>query len=160
MSDSQRIKVKIADLVIAKSPIIITTFGLGSCVAVMLYDSKLKVGGMNHFLLPKDNEDSPSENPAKYSDSGIELLIHKLEKIGAQKERMIAKLVGGANMFPTLTKSSIGQKNINAALETLKKHSVDVIGMDTGGSWGRSVEFHLSNGTVYVRSYKKGDKEI
>lgn len=160
MSDSKKIKVKIADIVVGSSPSILTTYGLGSCVAVMIYDPVVKVGGMNHFLLPTESNASRGKNPAKFSDTGIEILLKKIRDLGGKRERLIAKLVGGANMFPSLTKNSIGQKNIDAALRILKDHAITVDSMDTGGNWGRSVEFHLSNGNVIVKSYKKGEKRI
>lgn len=160
MLNAQTIKVKIADIVVGSSPYILSTYGLGSCVAAMLYDPLTKIGGMSHFLLPTRAIAKRDENLAKFSDTGIEILIERIKDLGAKKERLIAKLVGGANMFPTLTKNSIGQKNVNAAIEVLKKHSISVLSKDTGGSWGRSVDFHLSNGKVVVKSYKKGIKEI
>jgi chemotaxis protein CheD len=161
MQSNKKIKVKIADIAVGTSPQILTTFGLGSCVAVMLYDPVAKVGGMNHFLLPTESSSSRGKkNPAKFSDSGIEILLRKINDLGGKKERLVAKLVGGANMFPSLTKNSIGQKNVDAALKILNKHSITVSSMDTGGNWGRSVEFHLSDGNVIVKSYKRGEKRI
>ena len=160
MSDSQKIKVKIADIAVGSSPDILTTFGLGSCIAVMLYDPVVKVGGMNHFLLPKNSCAKKDKNLAKFSNTGIEILIRKVKDLGAKKERLIAKLAGGANMFPTLTKNPIGQKNIDAAIEILEKYSIDIVSKDVGGNWGRSVDFHLYDGKVEIRSYKIGVKKI
>ena len=160
MPDPQRVKVKIADLAVSSSPRILSTYGLGSCVAVMLYDPVAKVGGMNHFLLPTMKTGKQDDNPAKFSDTGIPLLIQKVERHGAKKERLIAKVVGGANMFPSLTKNSIGKKNVDAATETLQKNGIEIVASDTGGNWGRSIDFDLDTGTVTVRSYKKGEREI
>jgi chemotaxis protein CheD len=158
--DSYRIKVKIADVVIGESPVILTTYGLGSCVAVMVYDPVAKVGGMNHFLLPHASPAKKNDNQAKFSDTGISMLIEKVEELGARKERLVAKIAGGANMFPSLTKNAIGQKNIDAALKVLKEQGIRVLSSDIGGNWGRSVDFDLSNGMVTVRSYRAGVKEI
>jgi len=160
MSDSRKIKVTIGDLAVGSSPYVISTYGLGSCVAVMLYDPVTKIGGMNHFLLPTNTANRVEKNLAKFSDTGIKMLIEKLMMLGAKEERIIAKLVGGANMFPMLNKSSIGQKNIEAALKILGKYSINIVSQDTGGNWGRSVDFDLSNGNVIVKSYKTGVKKI
>mgnify|MGYP001029270472 CR=1 FL=1 len=160
MSDSRKIKVTIGDLAVGSSPYVISTYGLGSCVAVMLYDPVTKIGGMNHFLLPTNTPNRVEKNLAKFSDTGIKMLIEKLMMLGAKEERIIAKLVGGANMFPMLNKSSIGQKNIEAALKILGKYSINIVSQDTGGNWGRSVDFDLSNGNVIVKSYKTGVKKI
>lgn len=126
----------------------------------MLYDPIAEIGGMNHFLLPRKPTGKTAQNLAKFSDTGIGLLIEKVKELGAQEKRLVAKLVGGANMFPTLTKDSVGQKNIEAAINVLRQHSINVVAKDTGGNWGRSVDFYLSNGKVVVKSYKAGVKEI
>lgn len=160
MPNPRRLKVKIGDLAVSASPHILVTYGLGSCVAVMVYDPVAKVGGMNHFLLPNTQIGRQDDNPAKFSDSGIPLLIRRVQEQGAKKERLIAKVVGGANMFPSLTKNSIGRKNIDAANEILRKNGIEIVASDTGGNWGRSVDFDLDTGLVIVRSYKKGEREI
>jgi chemotaxis protein CheD len=160
MPDPRKVKVKIADLAVGSSPSILVTYGLGSCVAVMLYDPVSKIGGMNHFLLPTTQVGGRDDNPAKFSDMGIPLLIQRIKERGAKKERLVAKVVGGANMFPSLTKNSIGKKNVDAAHEVLEANGIAVIASDTGGNWGRSIEFDLDTGVVTVRSYKEGDREI
>jgi chemotaxis protein CheD len=160
MSDCEKIRVGIADSVVASSPSIITTYGLGSCVAVMLYDPVARVGGMNHFLLPVKKKRSAENKVEKYSKSGIEDLIRKVIDLGGKKERLVAKVVGGANMFPTLAQNSIGKKNTESAIKVLKSHSIDIVGRDTGGTWGRSIDFYLSTGKTVVRSNRKGNKEI
>ncbi len=160
MPDSRKVKIKIADMAVSTSPHILVTYGLGSCVAVMLYDPVAKIGGMNHFLLPTRKLARADNNPAKFSDTGIPLLIKRVEECGGKKERLIAKLVGGANMFPSLTKNSIGIKNVDAAMKMLKQHGIDIVSHDTGGSWGRSVDFYLDTGRVTVRSYRKGERTI
>ncbi len=160
MSDSQKIKVRIADIAVGSGRDILTTYGLGSCVAVMIYDPEMKIGGMNHFLLPTKPKMKEDKNLAKFSDTGIEELIKELKTTGAVMERLVAKLVGGSNMFPTLSKNSIGEKNISAAETILKKHSIKIVSKDVGGTWGRSVDFYVANGKVIVRSFTKGIKEI
>jgi len=160
MSESKKIRVKIADIAVSSSPYILSTYGLGSCVAVVLYDPEVKIGGMNHFLLPERVTRREDENLAKFSDTGIEILIKRIKDLGAKEERLVAKIIGGANMFPTLSKNAIGGKNIDAAMKILEKHSISVVAKDIGGNWGRSVDFYLSDGRVVVRSYKTGEKEI
>jgi chemotaxis protein CheD len=160
MPDPRKVKVKIADLAVSTSPHILVTYGLGSCVAVMLYDPVAKVGGMNHFLLPTTKVGKQDDNPAKFSDTGIPLLIRRIEEQGAKKERLLAKVVGGANMFPSLMKNSIGKKNVDAATKILRTNGIEIVASDTGGNWGRSIDFDLNTGMVTVRSYKKGEREI
>lgn len=160
MSNSEKIRVGIADSAVAVSPSIISTYGLGSCVAVMLYDPVAKVGGMNHFLLTAKRKITVENKLEKYSKTGIKDLIRRVIELGGKKDRLVAKIVGGANMFPTLAKNSIGKKNTDSAIEILESHSIDIVGKDTGGTWGRSVDFYLSTGKIVVRSNRKGNKEI
>ena len=118
------IKVGMADLNVIKAPGILTTLGLGSCVGIALYDKPNRVAGLAHIMLPSSKEIKNNENKAKFADTGIELLIARMVKEGAVKERLIAKIVGGAQMFSFNNNSSIlkiGERNIQATKEKLKE---------------------------------------
>ena len=96
---SEVIKVGMADLNVCAAPDAITTLGLGSCVGIVLYDSVVKKAGMVHVMLPDSTKIRNNENVAKFADTGIAVLIEKLEKIGASRSRLTAKIAGGAQMF-------------------------------------------------------------
>ena len=100
------IYVGIAEMKVAKSPHILTTLGLGSCVGVTIFDPQLQVGGLIHVLLPTRNGD-PTENIAKYADSGIPELINQLISMGSRRSSLIAKIAGGANMFSLNSNTNI-----------------------------------------------------
>ncbi len=72
---SKVIKVGMADLNVCKSPDIITTIGLGSCIGLTFYDPVAKIGGMVHYMLPDSTQMNSSANIAKYADTGIEALL-------------------------------------------------------------------------------------
>ena len=100
----QEIRVKVADYAVASGSTVISTIGLGSCVAIMLYDGSSRIGGLAHILLPSEGLSLDSENRAKFPSTAIPLLVEELRKRGAWG-RPIAKIVGGASMFSSLLPS-------------------------------------------------------
>lgn len=89
---------------------------LGSCVAVCLYDNKKKMGGMAHIVLPKSRNIEKQKQPCKFADIAVPDIISKMLIRGSLKHNIIAKITGGANMFPQIDKKvlNIGDENIKA----------------------------------------------
>ena len=97
---SEIIKVGMADLKTCVSPDGVTTLGLGSCVGIALRDPVTKIGGLAHVMLPDSTAiRNSSQNIAKFADTGIEELVRQIEKLGANRNRLEAKIAGGATMF-------------------------------------------------------------
>ncbi len=143
----------IGQLGICRPPEQLACLGLGSCVAVILYDHQLRLGGIVHVLLPK----APAKNNAseeKYADSGTRKLIRELAARGAAKERMVAKIVGGAQMFTNLnlTYADIGRNNIAEVKKALREFGIRVVAEDVEGNRGRSVYFDAETGKVVVET--------
>ncbi len=156
------IKVRIADLKVGKAPDIIVTTGLGSCVAVVLYDKKNKVGGMIHFMLPEVIGPESRFNPARFAETGIPLLIDRIEAIGGNKSNLKSYIVGGATMFANLIfpgYESIGERNVKKAIDILNQQGIEVNPLETGGDYGRSVRIYLEEGKIVVSSIVNGKKE-
>lgn len=134
---------------------VIKTAGIGSCVVVTLYDDELKVGGMAHAMLPtrKENGSEYVLSP-KYTDEAIEILIAEIEQQGGKRERLKAKLIGGAKMFRLLSGDNfgIGFNNIEMARKKLAVYGILIESEDVGGTIGRSAEINLENGLVTVSS--------
>lgn len=154
--------VGIAEMQVAKYPNILTTLGLGSCVGVTLYDPQLQIGGLLHVLLPS-NGGGLVENKAKYADSGIPNLIDRLVSLGAKRNSLVAKIAGGANMFSAGGNSNIfmiGQRNADMCKEILKEQRVRLISSDTGGNYGRTIEFETANGNLLIKTIGHGHKYI
>jgi chemotaxis protein CheD len=159
---SNVINVGMADLKTAKTPDILMTAGLGSCIGVCIHDPIGKVGGMAHIMLPTANGSSAG-NPAKYADSAIEILIGDILQLGAVKSRLRAKMAGGAQMFsfpgkPPVLK--IGDRNAEAVTEELKRFGIPLIISDVGGSFGRTIHFNVGTGELKVRTINHGEKVI
>ncbi len=160
----QIIKVGMADLNIAKAPGILTTLGLGSCVAIALYDRKQKIGGLAHIMLPSSKNIKRNENKAKFADTAVEYLIEKMESLGADINDITAKIAGGAQMFAFKNKNNdllrIGERNVAATLKALEEAKIPVIAQDTGGNYGRTVELYTEDGTLLIKTIGKGIKRI
>jgi chemotaxis protein CheD len=121
----------------------ITTL-LGSCVAACISDPVAQVGGMNHFLLPGDEAASPLV--ARHGVHLMELLINGLLKKGAARDRLEAKLFGGARTMQGL--GDIGATNARFAQDFLKREGITITGGSLGGETGRRIQFWPASGRV------------
>ena len=120
---------------------ILTTI-LGSCIAACIRDPAIGVGGMNHFLLPQsDGEDRDAK---RYGVNAMELLINGLLKRGAVRERLEAKIFGGANVIAGL--SDIGSRNAAFAEQYLADEGIRLVGGDVGGSTPRRIQYWPADG--------------
>jgi chemotaxis protein CheD len=153
------IRVKVADFAVAATGTI-TTIGLGSCVAIALYDATARVGGLAHVLLPNETMSRDRSNPAKFPATALPMLLAEMVKLGARADRIKAKIAGGASMFaslmPTAGGINIGERNVIAVREVLANLKVPIVGEDTGSDYGRSVFLHLEDGRFEVRSLRRG----
>ena len=157
------IKVGMADYKVGRAPDTLISYGLGSCIGISLYDPQTKIGGLLHIMLPDSNQSRANENRAKFADTGIPDMLNELIRMGAAKSRLVAKVAGGSQMFAFANASDImrvGLRNASASKEILKKLSIPIVGEDTGGNYGRTVQIDLSTGVYKVKTIDKGDKEI
>jgi len=157
------INVNLAEIKTAKKPYVLATPSLGSCVAVILYDELTGIGSMAHILLPDINLAKAKDNRAKFANTAVEIMLKEMIDLGAARRRIQARIVGGANMFPTVIPGSavhVGSRNIAAVKDELEKRKVRLAAEDTEGSYGRSVEFFLETGVVRIKSALHGNKEI
>lgn len=148
--------VGIAEGRVVQEPDILVTYALGSCVGVCLYDRISKIAGLAHIVLPYA-ESGCQDKTYKYADTGIALLLHEMEKQGARKERITAKVAGGAEMFKSVNMAfDIGNRNILAVRQTLGKLGIPVKAEDTGAHHGRTLLFYAADGKVEVRNIRYG----
>ena len=132
---------------------VITTL-LGSCVAACLYDPVMRVGGMNHFLLPGNEAGSPAV--ARYGVHLMELLVNGLLKKGASRERLQAKLFGGARTLQAL--GDIGDANGRFAKQFLEREGIAHVGGSLGGQVGRRVQFWPVSGRARQMFMARGEE--
>lgn len=161
--DIKEVRVGIADLNIVLSPGRLITVGLGSCVGIALYDKNVGIGGLAHIMLPDSSQFNNITNPYKFANLTVPMLLEKLERQGANKRSIKAKIAGGASMFNFSDKSmimDIGARNSAAVKVALEKFSIPLIGEDTGGNKGRTMIFDVAKGIVQIRTVGCGIKEI
>ena len=126
------------------------TVGLGSCIGIAIYDSQKKVAGLAHIMLPLSTNFGDKTNLKKFADTCIPLLVKEMEKKGANRQSLIAKIAGGSNMF-SMSGETIGDKNTKAVIDTLRKLNIPIKSKDVGGNVGRTMKIDAANGNVYVK---------
>lgn len=123
---------------------------LGSCVAVCLYDEKLGLGGMNHYLLPFWNGNG-LQSP-KFGNISIPKMIEQMIAKGSTPKTLEAKIFGGASMNIGGSEAMmIGEKNVLVAREILKEYRIPIVAEDIGGQNGRKIQFNLERGKVLMK---------
>jgi chemotaxis protein CheD len=155
---TKEIIVEISNYYIAGNPTKLICLGLGSCLGIALYEPQAKIGGLAHAMLPRFQEGRNKSNLAKYVDTSIVLMVHEITERGGKKNNIRAKLAGGARMFSAVADVSmldIGNRNIKAARDTLKKESIRIVAESLGGTCGRTIHFDLKTGKIEVRSTGK-----
>lgn len=134
----------------ADSSTVLSCLGLGSCVALCLHDPVTKAGAMAHMVLPASAEGRGDKIP-RFVDVAVPMLLMEMERLGSPRSRLVAKLVGGAQMMNSASAAlNIGQRNIEAAEEALRQQGVPLAASDTGGNQGRTVRLLLETGQVTV----------
>lgn len=158
---SETVTVGISDMKILRSPDILVTYALGSCVGICLYDTLTKVAGLGHIMLPNFHESSKSENQYRFADTCIPLMIKEMEKMGCNRRRFQAKIAGGAKMFQVSDDSSfgnIGKRNVIEVKNQLAKFQIRILAEDTGLNYGRTLFFYADDGKMVIKSFANGIK--
>ncbi|MBK8118948.1 MAG: chemotaxis protein CheD [Sulfuritalea sp.] len=128
----------------------ITTL-LGSCVAVCLYDPKLRLAGMNHFLLPSRAKSAGDDADVILAgDYSMEVLLNTMLNKGAAKQRIVAKAFGGGTIVTSIL-MAIGERNAEFAKEWLDREGIPLAAQDFGGAWSRKVIFTPDGGDAFCR---------
>jgi len=174
------VEVHMGDIAIMEGSHNLITSGVGSCLVVTLYDPKLQIGALAHTMLPLSPmqntehetrrsgslscESPPSQRASlvaeqvsamvkdtKYINVAIDEMLQRMQTQGSGRENLEAKLIGGANMFPSFD-SDIGKDNVSGAKDKLRREGIRIVGECVGGSQGRSVEFSPTTGVVTVKT--------
>ena len=140
----------------------LVTYALGSCVGVSLYDPTTRVGGLLHIMLPDSRYRSSDRelNPFMYADTGFQAMLQAVLAQGARRDRIEARLAGGANMLKHSQFLDIGRRNSEAVLSILRLDRIPILGQSLGGVVGRSMFLDLADGTVSVRLLGRGEERI
>jgi len=136
-------------LVVDDDTLLVTV--LGSCVAACLHDPVLRIGGMNHFMLPDGGPDDDADANTRYGAHAMEVLINELLRHGASRKRLEAKVFGGGNVLKGFTHTLIGSRNAEFVLRYLEAERIPVTAQDLCGIHPRKVYFFSNTGKVMVQ---------
>jgi chemotaxis protein CheD len=154
--------VDVAQVRIGQAPTRIITMALGSCLGIVMYDPETKTGALAHAMHPRRERVKNNMNRAKFVDSVIPLLLERMLQWGARRERIVAKIFGGARMFDGFTGCrgilQIGDENIVAAREVLNEFGIPLVAECVGGQAGRTICLDLSDGSVLVRGLNDAEE--
>ena len=163
--EKRRIKLNTNELKVTISPNELYTRGIGSCVAIAIYDYRAKAGGMAHISMPEKTDDAPEENLHKYAGHAVDALVRIMERSippgtgymggginNPGKMSFSAKITGGANMFQKIITADqdVGRMNVEAVIRGLLEHRIPLVGKDVLGYLARSMYFDLCTGMVTV----------
>ncbi|WP_071871758.1 chemoreceptor glutamine deamidase CheD [Atopomonas hussainii] len=152
--ETDAVKILPGEYYVTKRDVLIVTV-LGSCVSVCLRDRQTGLGGMNHFMLPGNDEGlSPASSSARYGVYAMEMLINHLLKMGAKRHNFEAKVFGGGNVLRGITQNHVGQRNADFVREYLHTERVPVVAEDLLDVYPRKVYFFPASGRVLVKKLK------
>lgn len=150
-----RVIIHVGDAKVSRdSSDVLTTYSLGSCIGVCLYDSTTNIGGMLHYQLPDSKMDTEraKQRPFMFADTGMTILINKMISMGAEKKRIQIKIAGGANMETGPKGFDIGKRNHLAIRKLMWKNGMFINSEDVGGSSPRNMYMNMKTGDVTIRS--------
>ncbi len=154
--DKKKIFMLPGEIAVTRVPAIIVTL-LGSCVAVCLYNTKEKFGGMNHFMLPTGEN---RESMGKYGDFATKKLIESMLKVDPDPTNIVARIFGGGAVIEHLDKGvDIADKNVEMAERILRQYDIRIIERNTKGGAGRKIYFDNYEGTAKLEVIKKSADE-
>src|SRR5512133_955762 len=137
---------------------VLVGLGLGSCIGLVLVEDRGSVAAMAHVVLPESN--GKIGTAGKFADTAIPQLIHEITSIGANRARLSAVLVGGAQMFATAGRLDIGNRNEHAVREALQAHGIPVRAAATGGGSGRTMRVYLESCSITCKEAGRDEIEI
>jgi chemotaxis protein CheD len=133
---------------------ILTTYSLGSCLGITIYDPVSRAGGMLHAMLPDSsiNAAKAAEQPAMFVDTGVSALFRAAYALKAEKHRVQICVAGGAQFLDKTGFFNIGQRNIACLGQLLVEHGLSIEAKDVGGLVSRTLLLHLDTGEVRVKN--------
>ena len=154
------IRVELADMKVSgQQDEMIATDSLGACIGLVVYDPKLKIGGLLHFMLPVSKIDPKRARtmPYMFADTGSLQLFKAIYAMGSKKDRLKVKVVGGSQLMGQSQLFDMGKRNYLILRKIFAKNNITISGEDIGGHYSRSVRLNLNSGECIVRT--NGDEK-
>jgi len=158
VSGHARVPVRVGGLHVSNERVVLDTV-LGSCISACIYDEKMALGGMNHFMLPESADDRNLMS-GRYGVYAMELLINELMKLGGTRARFKAKIFGGGHVLRIRENlDGVPQRNIEFVTRFLETERIPIVGKDVGGYHSRRVLFYPKTGAVMLRRLGQTEDE-
>ena len=155
VSFPQRVIVGVGEMSVSDNPsITLSTYALGSCVAVVAYDPLVKVGGMLHMMLP-ESKISPSKaavQPAMFVDTGLPLLFNALANLKTERRRIRIFVAGGASVRCSDDSFRIGERNVRVTADFLSLQGYVVRQTAVGSTINRTVHLNIATGEITLKT--------
>ena len=152
---AQRVVVGVGDMGVSNNvAITLSTYALGSCIAVAVYDPIARAGGLLHMMLPESSlsPDKALSQPAMFADTGLPLLFRALFGIKAERGRLRLFIAGGASVLTGNDNFKIGERNIRATQNWLSQQGYGVRGSAVGGTISRTVHLDIGPGAISLKT--------
>ncbi len=150
----RKVIVGIAEFAVSNNPnVILTTYSLGSCIGVGLYDPLVSVGGLVHIMLP-DSTISPEKaatKPGMFVDSGMPAILRAISQMRADRNRLVVSVAGGSQIMDTSGYFNIGRRNCEALANYLRQLGMRVHAEDVGGTVNRTMYLHVASGEIWMK---------
>lgn len=157
-SKNAQITVDMAGLEVSNDPeVVLVTYALGSCIAVILHDPVRQIGGMLHYMLPlsKTSPEKAKKKPGMFADTGIPLLFDKMYELGSRKDDIVVKVAGGGKLWDDKGTFDIGKRNYTMMRKMFWKNNILIAADDIGGAKSRTARLLVGSGEVFIRSKGK-----
>jgi chemotaxis protein CheD len=142
--------------------VVFSCLGIGSCIAVCVYDNLYRVGGMAHVVLPHC-DGTPGNNIGKYADTSVPLLIDEVVKHGGNRSRLTIKIAGGAQMSlaPGLKNTfKTGERNLDEVKAAINRQGLTLAAAEVGGNKGRTVRMFINTGRITVKATGGEERDL
>ncbi len=152
---AQRVIVGVGDMAVSNNTqVILSTYALGSCIGVIVYDPVGKIGGILHLLLPDStiSPDKAARQPAMFANTGLPLLFKAMAGLKAERQRLRVFVAGGAGMLHNQDPFKIGERNSTATFEFLTKNGLPVAYRDVGGTINRTIHLEIGSGAITMKT--------
>lgn len=143
-----------ADFAVSNSPnLILTTYSLGSCLGIAVYDPVARAGGLLHTMLPDSNlqPEKVLLQPGMFVDTGFNALLRAISELDAEPERLKIYVAGGAQIMDSTGFFNIGKKNYDALAEILKQERLQIYAEQVGGLVNRTMHLNIATGGVSLK---------
>lgn len=158
-----KLVVGIADMKVSNKPgDVLITYSLGSCIGLVIWDPQARVGGMLHYMLPDPGPDKSKalEKPFMFANSGVPALFKASYALGADKNRLVVKVVGGSQVMDAAGIFNIGKRNYEILIRMFTKNNIQIAKQDIGGNVNRTVSLEVGTGLTMLKVSGRGEFEL